>query len=415
MTSQAQPDHFDYSGRRIHADNARLREQGPATPVELPGGVRAWSVTRHEVMKRLAEDPRVSRDGSRHWPAFADTPADWPLSAFVMMTNNALNSYGADHRRLRNLLEPAFAPERIEALRAMVQARVDRLVQGLLTAGPGQVVDLCRHYAYVISAETLCDLFGVPPEMRDWTRRVMDGLINPSAEPAQVAANFADLMACMGALVADKRAEPGADMVSDLIAAREDGGRLDEDELVSALLLTIGAGGGTTADLIGNAALALLSDPEQLGMIRTGEAGWDAVIEETLRAEAPVQQMPLRFAVEDIDLGESVLIKAGEPILIGFGAAGRDPAVHGGAAERFELSRTDKEHLSFGHGVHHCIGAPVARLQAAIALPALFDRFPEMELAVPAGRLDPLPTFAFNGRQSIPVHLNAVPDAVPVR
>jgi cytochrome P450 len=416
MTSQSRPDQFDFSGRRVAAHGGDCRDHGPATPVELPGGVMAWSVTRHEVKKRLADDPRVSRDSSQHWLAFDNTHADRPLSAFVMMTDNALNGYGADHGRLRNLLEPAFTPERIEAVRTLVQGRVDSLVESLLTAEDDEVVDLRNHYAQVISAETLCDLFGVPPEMRDWTRRVMHGLISPSADPAQVAANFADLMFCMGALVADKRAEPGADMISDLIAARENGDRLDEDELVSALLLTIGAGGGTTADLIANAALAVLSDPGQLGMIQTGQADWKGVIEETLRAESPAGQLPLRFAVEDIDLGEGVLIKAGEPILLGLDEAARTCAGHGDQAGPADVARdhpsgTGREQPAFHRGVHHSIGAPVARLQAAIALPALFDHFPEMELAVPADQLPLRPTFVHSG--ALPVHLNGVAEAVP--
>jgi cytochrome P450 len=138
-----------------------------------------------------------------------------------------------------------------------------------------------------------------------------------------------------------------------------------------------------------------------------GRAKWTDAIDETLRADPPILQVPLRFAVEDIDLGDGVVIKTGEAIVLVFGAAGRDPALHGDMATTFDAERISKEHLAFGHGVHYCIGAPLAGMQAELALPVLFERFPAMELAVPAQELVPLPTFIFSGRTQLPVHLNA--------
>lgn len=440
MTSQSQsgrPAHFDLSGHRLHEVNDLLRAQGPATPVELPGGVVAWSVTRYDVMRRLADDPRVSRDAKQHWPAFASLSADWPLASFVSLPA-VLNAYGADHRRLRSLIEPAFSPARTEALRAMIQGRVGRLVNELGQAaagaadsgnsggtgstggtggtgaggsGAGGVVDLRNGYAYVISAETLCDLFGVPDGLREKTRRAIDALSDPSDSPEQSAADMGALLGTMGDLVAEKSTHPGPDMVSDLIAARVgDGDGLGAEEVVTTLLLTIGAGGPTTADLIANAAYALLADPDQRELVTGGLVGWPDVIEETLRAEAPVQHMPLRYAVEDIDLGDGLLIERGQPILLGFGASGRDPSLNPeGGPEDFDVTRAAKAHLAFGHGVHHCIGAPLARMQADIALSALFERFPGMELAVEPGRLRPQPTFLFNGLMELPVRLGPDP------
>jgi cytochrome P450 len=425
MTSQSQsgrPAHFDLSGHRLHEVNDLLRAQGPATPVELPGGVVAWSVTRYDVMRRLADDPRVSRDAKRHWPAFAGLSADWPLASFVSLPA-VLNAYGEDHRRLRSLIEPAFSPARTEALRAMVQGRVGRLVnelgQAAAAAGggggdgtaSGGLVDLRNGYAYVISAETLCDLFGVPDGLREKTRRAIDALSDPSDSPEQSAADMGALLGTMGDLVAEKSTHPGPDMVSDLIAARVgDGDGLGAEEVVTTLLLTIGAGGPTTADLIANAAYALLADPDQRELVTGGLVGWPDVIEETLRAEAPVQHMPLRYAVEDIDLGDGLLIERGQPILLGFGASGRDPSLNPeGGPEDFDVTRPAKAHLAFGHGVHHCIGAPLARMQADIALSALFERFPRMELAVEPDQLRPQPTFLFNGLMELPVRLGTDP------
>jgi 2-hydroxy-5-methyl-1-naphthoate 7-hydroxylase len=374
--------------------------------VALPGGVEAWSVTRHDVIRRLAADRRVSRDPRQHWPALADIPQDWPLNVWVRL-ESAFTSYGLDHRRLRNLIATAFTPKRTEALRPLVQALVDRLIDGLRAVEPGQPVDLRSQFAYVIPTEVICDLFGVPAGMRAWTRRVIDAALNTAATPEQAGADFQDLLTCMGTLLAAKRAEPGEDLTSDLIAARDGEFKLDEQQLVSTLILMIGAGSETAVNLIAKATVALLTHPEQLASLRSGALEWSEVIEETLRVEGPIMHMPLRYAVEEIDLGDGVVIGQGDAILLAFGAAGRDPALHGGSADHFDAARAVKDHLAFGHGVHYCLGAPLARMEADIALRALFGAFPELALAVPVDQLRPQESFIANGHQELPVTLFA--------
>jgi 2-hydroxy-5-methyl-1-naphthoate 7-hydroxylase len=255
-------------------------------------------------------------------------------------------------------------------------------------------------------------MLGVPEGMRDQARIGIAALTSPSPDPAEAAAQQQGLAAFLSMLIADKQKNPGTDMVSDLMAARTSGAqngldRLTGEELAFSLAMMIAAGVPTTGDLITNAILSLLTHPEQRAKVITGQVLWTDVIEETLRAEPPVMQTPLRFAVEDIDLGDGMVIKTGEVILLGFGAAGRDPVLHGDSATTFDATRTRKEHLAFGYGVHHCIGATLARMQAQLALPALFKCFPAMELAMPAGELAPLATFIFNGRMQLPVRLNA--------
>ncbi|MBV8933624.1 MAG: cytochrome P450, partial [Kutzneria sp.] len=205
--------------------------------------------------------------------------------------------------------------------------------------------------------------------------------------------------------VAEKRAAPGEDMTSALIAARdEDGSRLNETELVDTVLLLIGAGHESTVNLLDQAITALLAHPGQLDLLRAGRHDWNEAIEEVLRWQAPVANVPLRYAVEDIE-SDGVLIRAGDAILAGYAAAGRDPDHHGSDADRFDITRRQRNHLAFGHGVHYCLGAPLARLEARIALPALFGRFPQLALAVSQDELLPMQSFISNAHQSLPVIL----------
>lgn len=202
-----------------------------------------------------------------------------------------------------------------------------------------------------------------------------------------------------------KRQTPGDDLTSLLLAAREDDGtQLTDEEMAGTLHLMLGAGSETLMNALSHAVLALLTRPEQRELVMTGQVSWEDVIEETLRVQAPVAQLPLRYAAEDVEIG-GVVIRKGDPVLMGFAAAGRDPEVHGASAAEFDVTRADKTHLSFGHGVHFCLGAQLARLELRIALPALFERFPDLALAVAPEDLEPQGTFIMNGHRVLPVRL----------
>jgi cytochrome P450 len=367
-------------------------------------------VTRFDQIKTLTGDHRVSRDPRRHWPALSEIPEDWPLSALVL-PESAFNSYGPEHRRLRGLISTAFTPRRTEALRPQVQRIVDRLITDLLAVDPGHPVDLRATFAYKVPTEVICDLFGVPSELRPWMLRVIDAALHTAAGPEQARADFADLRSCIAALIADKRAHPGQDMTSDLIVAKDAEGRLDEQQLIGTCILMVGAGSETAVNLILKAVHALLTHPDQLALLRTGTVTWAHVIEETLRTQGPIEHMPLRYAVEDIDLGEGVLIKKGDAIILGFGAAGRDPAVHGPDADTFDATRANKEHLAFGHGPHFCLGAPLARVEADIALQALFRTFPNLVLTDPGQAPRHQESFVANGFREMSVRLSPIPTA----
>jgi cytochrome P450 len=402
---QQSPVVLDVDGLDIQAEGARLRDEGPVRLVEMPGGVRAWAVAGADVARRLLIDPRVSKDPRQHWRAWrdGDIADDWPLRIWVSV-RNMFTAYGTEHRRLRSLTASAFTARRVAALRPGIEAITANLLDRIAAAPRGEPVDLRAMFAYPLPVEVICGLFGVPEHQRADLRTVVDTVFDTTTAPADALANGARMYEILTRLLADKRTTPGDDLTTALINARDDGdGRLDETELVDTLILMLTAGHETTVNLLDQAITALLTHPDQLEVIRTGQRTWQDLIEEALRWQAPVAYLPLRYAVADIDVGGGVVIAKGDAILAAYAATGRDQAQFGDSADRFDITRPNKQHLAFGHGVHFCLGAPLARLEAQIALTALFGRFPGLRLAVPAGRLTPMHSFLSNGHEHIPV------------
>ncbi|MGW5128341.1 cytochrome P450 family protein [Streptomyces sp. NPDC004069] len=400
---------IDHTGRDVLREADRIRALGPVVRVEMPGGVRAWAVSDMGLLRRLLVDPRVSKDAYQHWPAWirGEIPPDWPLFPWVAM-RNMLTAYGPDHRRLRVLVADAFTARRVAALQPRIEAITDALLDELAGLPPDRPVDLRERYTYPLPIKVICELFGIGDEAaREEVSRCVDLLVNIGKKPTEETVTaFPRLQGILRDLVAEKRQRPADDLSSALIDARDAQAMpLSEEELVDTLALFVSAGYETTGNLLGNAIVAMLTHADQLGLVRSGDATWEDVVEETLRNQAPVPNVPLRFAVEDIDVGDGVTLRAGEAILGCYAAAGRDPLVHGPDADRFDVTRETKAHLSFSHGVHHCIGAPLARLEAAVALPALFERFPDLTLAVEPGELLQLESFMTNGLQALPVRL----------
>ncbi|MFE9427385.1 cytochrome P450 [Kitasatospora sp. NPDC006697] len=388
------PTPLDPFGQAQHQENARLRGLGPVALVELPGGVAAWAVTHHQVLQDLLTDPRVSKDPA-NWTLYTEgkLPADWPLINFVT-TQGMLTTDGHEHRRLRSLVTQALTPRRIEQLRP----RIMDLTNSLLEPLDGEF-ELRSALAYPLPMRVIGELLGLPPTGQDALHELSDLVISTAAEPGEAAAAQLGMYRLLAAHVEERRADPRDDLTSALIAAREAGERLSDDELAGTMMTLLIAGHETTLNLITNAVRALLSTPERAAQVRKGEVGWPAVVEETMRFDAPVGQFPLRYATADIAIGE-YLIRRGEALVASYAAAGRDGG-HYADADVFDPSRAANRHLSFGHGAHFCIGAGLARLESEIALRSLFTRFPDLRLSRPAEQPRPIESFISNSVQEL--------------
>lgn len=401
---------IDPSGQDHHGEAARTRALGPVVRAVLPGGVHMWLVTEYALLADLVTDPRVSRDW-RHWRALRDgeVPEDWPLLNMIRI-NSVMSREGAEHRRLRRPLTRTFTPRRVERLRP----RVERVVAELLDDLPGRVdpdgsVDLRRHFAYPFPMRVICELIGVPEPWWPRFRELVDGVLRADTTAEETEALQRERHELWGRLIGMRRAEPADDLTSALLAVNaEDGAVLTDEELEDTLWMLIGAGHETTLGLIVNATKALLTHPEQLALVRGG-ALWAEAIEETLRWDAPIGNFPARYPLEDVTVG-GVTIPAGEAILAPFSGVNRDPARFGPGADRFDVTRPPGRHLAFGGGPHFCLGARLARMEAAVALPALFARHPGLRLAVDPDELTPVPSFVSNSLSGLPVRLGPSAD-----
>lgn len=397
---------IDLAGTDVHAEGARIRAHGPVAQVELPGGVTAWSVTGYEAGMRVLSDQRFSKDARQHWTAFinGEISPDFPLIGWALMENLS-TTYGSAHTRLRRLVAKAFTPRRVEAMRPTIEGIVADLLVSLGSGAPGRPADLKAGFAHPLASRVMFDLIGVPEQARATILRGGEAQVDTTMTEEEIAAAVGAVIQEMGALVEAKRQAPGDDLTTALLAAKEeDGSQLNDGEMVGTLLLLLATGTEPATNLVTNTVFTLLANPGQLKSIRAGQATWQDAIEETLRLEAPVAHLPFRFAVEDVVI-DGVTIRAGDPVLMNFAAMGRDPAVHGASADSFDVRRASKDHLAFGHGIYRCIGMPLGRMEAEIAVPALFDRFPDLSLAVQPGDVKPQSTFIMNGRSELPVTL----------
>ncbi|WP_217553679.1 cytochrome P450 [Streptomyces sp. GbtcB6] len=414
METPSAPHRLDPAGGCPHADNARLLARGAVAPVVLPGGIEGMAVLGHEALREFLQHPEVAKD-ARHFTRLREgrIPTGWPLLTFATV-RGMTTADGDDHRRLRGLVSRAFTPRRVEELRHRVEELTGTLLDDLDRAADGDgVADLRRHFALPLPMGVIGELLGVEAEFRDRLHHLSNQVVATDIEPAEAVAANRELAAVLAAVAAARAERPGDDLTSALIAARdEDGDRLGQEELIGTLVLMIIAGHETTLNLVTNAVRALCGHRDQLELVRKGEANWADVVEETLRWDAPVSHFPFRYPVRDLTV-DGTVIPAGTPVLAGYSAAGRDPAAHGADADRFDVTRPARpdavRHLSLGHGAHYCLGAPLARLEATVALERLFDRFPALDLAVPEDSLARQASFVGNSVRTLPVRLRPRP------
>ncbi len=377
---------------------ARLRESRPVAPVRMPGYGRAWIVTRYADVRTVLTDPRLAKDVHR-WPGGGRSRPSEATGVYAHM----LHADPPDHTRLRRLVQKAFTPRR-----AALRPRAEEIAAGLLdemAAARGDVVNLLDGYARPLPIAVLCELLGIPEADRAWIA-VAVAAYDDRAEHQRVER---ELAAYFRKLIAARRAEPGDDLVSALVVARDNAGAdgaedgLTGNELLSTVFLLVMAGFDTTVNLIASGTLALLTHPGEKTRLRQDPSLLPAAVEELLRFTNPVNHANDRFTTEDVPVGD-VVIPAGEWVLPAISSANRDPAQFPDP-DRLDLGRDTSGHVAFGHGIHYCLGAPLARMEAEVALGALLARFPRISLAVPPSELRWRPVSLMNGLESLPVRL----------
>ena len=365
---------------------AEVRKLGAVHRVSLADGHDAWLVVRFEEAMAALNDPRLSKDMHAALASGSNVVAEGlpgPEFARHMLTVDP-----PDHTRLRRLVAAAFSPRRVEALRPRVRSIAEDLLDEVAASGPESRVDLVSAFAFPLPFTVICELLGVPQTERARLGQQFSKLLVPTSTPEEYAQakNASDaVVAMLKALVAAKEADPGDDLVSALISARDGDERLNSQELLSTIFQLMVAGHDTTASLIGNSVVALFRNPEQLSKLRSDPAKIRAAVEEFLRYDAPVPHATFRYTVEPVTIG-GVTIPAGSQVIICMAAANRDSDRYANP-ESLDVDRVVGRHLAFGYGIHHCLGAPLARMEGEIALGSLLRRFPELALAVPSEQL----------------------------
>jgi cytochrome P450 len=379
-----------------HAVYARLRVAGPVHRISGTDGRPAWLVTRYDDVRRLLGDPRLSLDKRRatlgNYRGLVLPPA---------LDANLLNMDPPDHTRIRRLVAQAFTPNRIARLREPVRRTAEQLLDAIAAEDRA---DLIAAYAGPLPITVICDLLGVDPADRHDFRLWTDALIAPDpARPSLARDTVGAMLGYFTELIARKRARPADDLLSAMISARDEDDRLSEDELVSLAFLILFAGYENTVQLLGNAVLALLTHPDQLAALRAEPGRVDSAVEELTRFDGPAPLAIRRFPVEDVTVG-GVVIPAGETVLLSLAAADRDPDRFA-EPDRLDLDRDATGHLGLGHGIHYCLGAPLARMETGIALTALLARFPQLALDGPPEELRWRPSMRARGLLALPVRL----------
>jgi cytochrome P450 len=381
-----------------HAVAELLRSEGPARPVTMPRGLKAWLVTGYADARALLADPRLSKDSGKAHELFARqagvTSAETPALARHM-----LNSDPPDHTRLRKLVNKAFTARTVSRLRPRIEQITDDLLD---TMAGADSADVMEKLASPLPITVICELLGVPEADRKafsgWSNTILSAAAAGEIQQAGFLMN-----GYLTSLIEAKRESSTEDLLSDLAHVSENGDQLSSGELVAMAFLLLVAGHETTVNLIGNGVLALLRHPDQLAKLRSDPELLPNAVEEILRYDGPINLATLRFALEPVKVGD-VEIPEGGFVVISLLGANRD-------GERFpepedlDITRATGGHLAFGHGIHYCVGAPLARLEAEIAIGRLLARFDDLTLVGDPGELRWRESTLVHGLETLPVRL----------
>nr|WP_241267334.1 cytochrome P450 [Streptomyces scabichelini] len=394
---------------------AWLREHSPVHRTTLPSGVEAWLVTRYTDAKQALADQRLSKNPVHHSEdAQGKSKTGIPGERSANLMTHLLNIDPPDHTRLRRLVSKAFTPRRVAEFEPRVQELTDRLIDQFADKGSA---DLIHEFAFPLPIYAICDLLGVPREDQDDFRDWAGMMIRHGGGPrGGVARSVKKMRGYLAELIHRKREAlpdtpgPGEDLISGLIRASDHGEHLTENEAAAMCFVLLFAGFETTINLIGNGTYALLRNPKQRAQLQKsmelgGQELLDTAVEELLRYDGPVELATWRYATESLEIGGQ-RIASGDPVLVVLAAADRDPARFD-EPDTLDLSRRDNQHLGYGHGIHYCLGAPLARLEGRTALATLLRRLPDLRLAADPADLRWRGGLIMRGLRNLPVEFTA--------
>lgn len=379
---------------------ARLRAEQPVSQTTLPDKTRVWLITRYEDVHTLLKDERFAKNRRNAMTPEQLRKHPWVPPTFRPLERNMLDLDPPDHTRLRALVHKAFTPRLIEQMQTRVQTLADELLDSVARK---REMDLIRDYALPLPMTLITEILGVPAKDRDrfhkWSKVIVS--VNQFSNNWRVISAIWSFNRYLRRFFKKRRAEPRDDLVTALIQAEEAGDRLSEDELFAMVFLLLVAGHETTVNLIGTGTLELLDHPAEMEKLRGDESLIKLGVEELLRYTAPVFMSTERFAREDVTI-QGVKIPRGEMAFGVIGSANRDESVFENA-DSLDVARENNKHLSFGFGIHFCLGAPLARLEAQIAINTLLNRMPDLRLKGPAASLRWRPSLILRGLDALPV------------
>ncbi len=388
--------------RNPHPTLAKLRVEAPLYYVpHIEMSSKPWLLTRYDDSIVLLNDERFTKDMTHIPGKEKSRSGDMMMQAAASINRHMLTVDPPDHTRLRALIHKAFTPRIIRELEGRIQEITDGLIDEMLAKGQ---VDFLTSFAVPLPITVIAELLGIPQEdqekFRYWSQTIVLGGLENS-KPDEVAAAAIDFIMYFHEMFDQRRAEPREDLITALVQAEEAGEKLDQQELISMVFLLLVAGHETTVNLIANGMLALLQHPEQMAKLRDQPDLIKNAVEEILRFDGPIGSSTMRWALEPIEM-YGQMIQPGEMVLASLLGANRDPEVFQNP-NQFDITRPPSKHIAFGNGIHYCVGAPLARMEGAIALNMLLNRAPNLALAAEVDELQWNPTLLLHGMKAMPV------------